>query len=79
MACWHFPYCDFAATFSDADCGRGFARIENACVNISYESVLATATPSIPDRCQAMQATQLDSITPAFQYMLKVRVKMYSH
>jgi hypothetical protein len=58
--------------FLDADCGRGFTRIENYCVNISREMAAPNDSPTILSRCQAIQAGQLQAPTQAMLFLLKV-------
>ena len=58
--------------FVDADCGRGFTRIENYCVNISNQMAAPNDSPTILSRCQAIQAGQLQAPTQAMLFLLQV-------
>ena len=64
--------------FVDADCGRGFTRIENYCVNISNEMAAPNDSPTITSRCQAIQAGQLQAPTQAMLFLLKVFLYVFS-
>ena len=63
--------------FADADCGRGFTRIENYCVNISNEMAAPNDSPTITSRCQAIQAGQLQAPTQAMLFLLKVFLSVF--
>ena len=62
----------FVSFVPDADCGRGFIRIESNCVNISLETATPTDTPTIDARCQSIGAGQFSILTPMLQYLMKV-------
>ena len=52
----------------DADCGRGFKKIESACVNISSEAVASTEVTS---KCAEIGAVPLITDSSAMFYQLK--------
>ena len=53
----------------DADCGRGFTRVENLCVNISMDT---SDVDSIPSKCQAIGAGLLNQTTSGILFLLQV-------
>ena len=59
--------------FLDSNCGRGFARIEDTCLNISH--TLATQD-EIADKCSEIGATPL--ITRSDAHYFQMKVSLYS-
>jgi hypothetical protein len=57
--------------FSEGDCGRGFYRIENYCVNVSLASSTSAGT-DVASKCSAIQAGQLTAVTPALAFLIRV-------
>jgi hypothetical protein len=55
--------------FSDADCGRGFTRLENFCVNIS--NVSGSAEKMLKN-CVVIGATYLQSTTKDLLLLIRV-------
>ena len=56
----------------DGDCGRGFFRIENFCVNVSTSTSTAAGT-DVTTKCSAIQAGQLASVSTAMSFLIRVR------
>ena len=52
----------------DADCGRGFTRIENTCVNVSLDAI---PKADIETRCTELGTTPLITTSSALYYQLK--------
>ena len=55
--------------FTDLDCGRGFVRIEDVCLNVSYAS---TTKDQIAEKCSEINATPLVTKSNALYFQMKV-------
>ena len=59
--------------FLDSNCGRGFARIEDTCLNISH--TLATQD-EIAEKCSGIGATPLVTKSDAHYFQIKVSLHL---
>ena len=59
--------------FLDSNCGRGFARIEDTCLNISH--TLATQD-EIAEKCSEIGATPLVTKSDAHYFQIKVSLHL---
>ena len=57
----------------DGDCGRGFTKIKEMCVNVSYETAAQT---DIATKCSELGANVSPLVTTSASFLFQLRVSL---